>query len=216
MKLRVLYEYKLLKKDIEAFAYDAAEAFAKYVFDNWDEIEKLEGTNKGNLVYRDELRGKTVSVYLTNNNKNLAVPSKSMIFVTWSEDVDIDDLTEVIEHELIHLFDPKLTDEELIDKEWNKNYSDEFEKKAYYSSPAELDAFIPTLAKKYVKMVFRVLDFDYDRVRKHLSRGADMLYDEALGVWVKNKNLWRKYLRAIAYWVERLGTYYEKIGFGNI
>lgn len=212
MKLNILYEYKLLKKDIEWFAHDAAEAFAKYVFDHWEEIEKLKGTNKGKLVYQNELRGKTVAVYLTNNNKNLAVPSKSSIFITWSEDIDIEDLTETIEHELIHLVDPKLTDEELLKKEWNKNYSDEFEAALYYSSPAELDAFIPTLAKKYVKMIFRVLDYNYDRIKKFLSSGVD-LFDDALKTYVKNKGLWRKYLKAVAYWYDRLSEHYKKLGF---
>lgn len=199
MKLNTLYEYKLLKNDIEEFAREAADKLAHYVFNNPVNLDMIKGTNKGFIIYKAQLRDKIVTVLLTNNDKNLAFISKSTIAITWDENSDIEDYEEVIEHELIHLFDPKLSDE-FGDKEWNRYHTDHDDE--YFKSFSEVDAFIPTLAKKEVGRLFRL--YNHDSVKKIISNYSDYpeRHVDAERIYKKDKNLWKKYLKALAHYFE--------------
>jgi len=117
-------------------------------------------------------------------------------------------LSEIIVHELVHIFDPKLNKPELEDAPWNwKSKSDRgipmnlSGGDVYYAHPWEQDAFMAQEAMNSIKYAFDWYGDEEDiptmieKIKKDLiTKRAET---EAEKFWYKNPKMWRKYLNTI-------------------
>jgi hypothetical protein len=110
-----------------------------------------------------------------------------------------DALNELIQHELIHLFDPKLTNEKLHNSKWginSKNAESINDPEAgYYTHPWEQDAFMRQTAEATIRDKAWLFDGDQSKILQGLRNIKPQ--DPWEIEWYKDKKMWRKYLNTI-------------------
>jgi len=105
----------------------------------------------------------------------------------------------MIKHELVHLFDPKVTDKNLRNKSWGvENVPEDLlgrlSDKKYYELPWEVDAYMATRAEDHIKNMIRK-GYDKEQIRQIVSEPEPTTEYE--GFIHGNKKLWRKYKRVL-------------------
>jgi hypothetical protein len=105
----------------------------------------------------------------------------------------------LILHELIHMFDPKVTNSKLRDAKWGINSINlqnlNNPEHGYYSHPWEQDAFMVQSAND----IARQWRWFYDNDKKEMLKSLTKLKPETNyeKEWYSNPKIWRKYLNTI-------------------
>jgi hypothetical protein len=118
------------------------------------------------------------------------------------ESVDINEVYYVIIHELVHIFDIKLTTGKF-------NFMKKYDKKGnpqntqlYYTSPHEIDAWMAHRARQIINYYLEHFKGDKKKVQQELSKNPkDWNPWAATGepeiTWQKNPKIWKKYMNTI-------------------
>jgi len=103
----------------------------------------VDGGKYGTALVRTEIDN-------SMNSSGLAVIDKNLIIVKPRDYLPIDSYREIIEHELVHLFDPKLKSK-FDNKPWAyQKQNAHFRSDEYYNLPWEVDAYIASQARSMV------------------------------------------------------------------
>lgn len=185
-----------LSQDMANFAKEAAKA----AYSNWQYDVSLHQRT----VTNDKYGSKTISVVPKqrpqgDNGFGYADPNTGEIgvYLVPKQSVDIEDF---VQHELIHMFDPKLTNQQLRNKKWgldkqtNLNSSDN-DNDTYYTHPWEQDAFMRQSAESIIKNMKWLFNGDLKQIQASLRTiRPQEPWEQA---WFKNPKMWRKYLNTI-------------------
>ncbi len=153
----------------------------KYGLKNVVIIPRQKPANDTGFGYSDPPKGE-IGVYLQPN-----------------QNVDIEDF---IQHELIHIFDPKLTNDKLRQAKWGIDsqnqqslHATSGQNSQYYTNPWEQDAFMRQSAEATIKNKSWLFDGDKNAILRSLQniKPQDPWEQE----WYKNPKMWRKYLNTI-------------------
>lgn len=106
-------------------------------------------------------------------------------------DINFDEYYYVIIHELVHIFDPKITSR----PEWMKKYDAHSTIQDYYTSPHEQDAWMAHRAREVVDHYMSQYKGDKNEVKKIIS---NLSHDtEPESTWYKYPKIWKKYLNTL-------------------
>lgn len=135
-------------------------------------------------------------------SSGLAVIDKNVILVRPRDYLPVDSYREIIEHELVHLFDPKLKSK--FDSKpwgWLQKSNTQFKSDEYYNLPWEVDAYIASQARSMVNW-YLPRQLNKEQIKERIQAPiANSEFEKAI---VNNKKIWRKYKRALAQ------AYYER------
>jgi len=116
------------------------------------------------------------------------------------ENVDYDRIYYVVIHELVHIFDIKLSTGKF---NFMKKYdSSQEDMQSYYTSPHEIDAWMAHRARQTINYYLEHFKGDKRKVQQELSKNPkDWNPWAATGepeiTWQKNPKIWRKYMNTI-------------------
>lgn len=113
-----------------------------------------------------------------------------------------DFIIEIILHELIHVLDPKLSDENLTHKEWGVRHhqgSDDLDE--YFKYPWEQDAYMSSYAFSVIKN-WHERGFSYNDSLELLKKFKPFKKFEH--TYYKNPKLWQRYLKTLAYYLTKI------------
>jgi len=106
------------------------------------------------------------------------------------------------QHELIHMFDPKLTNNKLRNASWGVDAQNQQSLHAttgqnskYYTNPWEQDAFMRQTAISTIKNKSWLFDGDMNQVKQSISNLKPQ--DPWEKEWYKNPKMWKKYLNTV-------------------
>jgi hypothetical protein len=121
------------------------------------------------------------------------------IYLQPKQNVDAEDF---IQHELIHIFDPKITNNKLRNAPWGIDAQNQQSLHAttgqntqYYTNPWEQDAFMRQSAEATIRNKSWLFDGDQNAIQQSLQRMKPQ--DAWEQEWYKNPKMWRKYLNTI-------------------
>lgn len=117
------------------------------------------------------------------------------------ENVDYNDCYSTIIHEMVHIFDPKLSKK----PSWMKKYDDgqsNQDMQAYYTSPHEQDAWMAHRARAIVNYYLEYYKGDKNKVQKEFSKPPHLWNPWAADgepekTWYQHPKIWRKYLNTL-------------------
>lgn len=160
---------------------------------------------------------KFVKVLIKKSLRNLAEADaiNSIIYMgKFDEKYDNVNFSDVIEHELIHLIDPKLTNQNLRDKSWgldtlaqkgtfrnNPLSSNEEDVDSYYNNPWEVDGWMSQLSRALMKEYIRKYYSNKEFIKAAISKRKPLTPPEK--VWFKNNRLWKKWLNTLYLTLEK-------------
>jgi len=111
----------------------------------------------------------------------------------------------VIEHELVHIFDPKLQGH-LHDASWSvqkqPEFSDGDDTEKYFASPWEQDAYMSQFARKRIYDLYWQSGEDMNAVEQAIKNYKPNNSVESF--WAKNPKMWQKYLKTMFFYVQGL------------
>lgn len=159
---------------------------------------------KVGIVDGGKYGSKNVTTKIDHNirSSGVAVIDKNTILVKPRDFLPIDSYREIIEHELVHLFDPKLSSK-FDSKPWgyNQRQNTQFKSDEYYNLPWEIDAYIASQARSMVNW-YLPRQLTKEQIKERIQAPiANSEFEKAI---VNNKKIWRKYKRALAQ------AYYER------
>jgi hypothetical protein len=110
---------------------------------------------------------------------------------------------EIIIHELIHIFDPKLNNPELRTRKWgidapNKSINpsdDPVKNQEYHMNPWEQDAYMTQSARQIIKIRNWLYDGDWAQIQDSIKNLTPNSPWEI--TWKKDQKTWRKFLNTI-------------------
>lgn len=121
------------------------------------------------------------------------------------ESVDYQDCYSTILHEMIHIFDPKLSK----NPEWIKKHTQSDQNmQAYYTSPHEQDAWMAHRAHAIVDYYLDYYEGDKNKIQKEFSKPPHLWSPwpadgEPEKTWHQYPKMWRKYLNTLYYVLQK-------------
>lgn len=188
-----------LSQDMKAFAKEASNAiqqgweYDKIIYQRQVDSEKYGKKNVSVVIrepqgfgdaYAEPLNGEITIFLKPNEYKNIEM---------------------IIYHEIIHIFDPKTNNSNLVNSKWGINSQDEEDirpnsgklqnLKNYYVNPWEQDAYMRQSAEELINQQHWLFDGDKNQIMQSIKniKPQDPWEQE----WYKNPKMWRKYLNTI-------------------
>jgi hypothetical protein len=188
-----------LSKDMVKFAQEAANAIQQGKWQYDQPIYQRQVSN-------DKYGTKNVKVIPKQRPANdtgfgYSDPEKDEIgiYLQANQNVDTEDF---IQHEIIHIFDPKLTNKNLRNTKWGIDSQNQQSLHAtngqntqYYTNPWEQDAFMRQTAEATIKNKSWLFDGDKNAITQSLKNLKPQ--DPWEKEWYKNPKMWHKYLNTI-------------------
>lgn len=117
-----------------------------------------------------------------------------------------DAISNIIKHELVHIFDPKINDKNLINAKWGiESYvksgkplgttGDSNVDQVYYTNPWEQDAYMSADANARLDNASWLFDNDWNDIQPYLRKIRPETAQERS--WYANPKMWRKFLNTI-------------------
>jgi hypothetical protein len=185
--------------DMEAYAKEATEA----LFNGETHFERA--------VSADKYGTRTVKVVVTprpegDQGAANADSANGLITVydTFNQ-YDSDAIEELMVHELIHIFDPKITNRQLRKTHWGigngkaqlTGSSDPEKEKKYLANPWEQDAFMRAGAISSLTHLKNMFGGNKDDIKKVIGGMRPSTQSGVIGTYSKNPKTWRRYQRTV-------------------
>lgn len=120
------------------------------------------------------------------------------------ENIDYQDCFSTIIHEMVHIFDVKLSKRPA----WMKKYDTKQDIQDYYNSPHEQDAWMAHRAPAIVSYYLDYYKGDKNKVQKEFSKPPHLWSPWAANgepekTWYQNPKVWRKYLNTLYHLLQK-------------
>lgn len=193
-----------LSPDMEHFAKETVSKFLKMKWEYNQPFNQGKVCHPKYNICHDVSISVMVPTKESPNRTALADPSTGHIELFllrnnwgWEED-----LIQLIEHELIHLFDPKLIQDKLRNAHWGlENASDLTSRggkgKSYYISPWEQDAEMRADARARIKRLFNLYGDDWNSISQSIKQKRDFDDTNFRSEWRKDPKIFQKYLHTL-------------------